>query len=179
MGSILSYIWSGSAANTTIEYDVPDPGTGLTPRQKKFVSDTWQLVKKDIKGNGVELFIRFFEMRPEGQNRFSSFVGMPLNELRHSKRLQAHTNSVMYALDGVVMSLEDPEVMHEMLLKIGMNHGRRGITKEEFHELKIVLMNLLKEKLDIHVNSDGEEAWNKTIDVFYKSMFKGMDTTST
>ncbi|KAK7862852.1 hypothetical protein R5R35_008451 [Gryllus longicercus] len=174
--SYLSYLWNGDAgaAAPAIDWDRTDPATGLTARQKKFVTDTWELVKKDIKGNGVELFIRFFERRPDAVPRFRSFVGVPLEELRHSKRLLAHTNSVMYALDSVVASLDDPECLHEMLLKMGENHGRRRVTEQEFLDLKVVLMDLLKDKLDIHLNEEGEEAWSKTIDVAYKGIFEGM-----
>ena len=38
--------------------DTPDPATGLTPREKEIIKNTWESVKKDIPGNGYDLFIR-------------------------------------------------------------------------------------------------------------------------
>ena len=37
--------------------DVPDPTTGLTPRQIAAVKATWDLVKPDLKMHGVNFFI--------------------------------------------------------------------------------------------------------------------------
>ncbi|XP_067000253.1 globin [Anabrus simplex] len=173
MGAFFSYFWVGKQEDSAA-LDKEDPTTGLTPRQVQFITDTWTLVKKDIRGNGVDLFMRLFRIRPELQKRFSSFADMPLEELAKSKRLQAHTNSVMYALDSVVDSLNDPECLNEMLLKIGENHGRRRITERDFMDLKVVFMQLLKDKLDIHLTPYGEEAWSKTVDVIYKGIFEGL-----
>ncbi|GIX95362.1 hypothetical protein CDAR_499251 [Caerostris darwini] len=41
-------------------YDVPDPATGLTPRQKNIVQSTWKIVRADAKKNGILLFMRYF-----------------------------------------------------------------------------------------------------------------------
>ncbi|GIY11578.1 hypothetical protein CEXT_561311, partial [Caerostris extrusa] len=38
-------------------YDVPDPATGLTPRQKNIVQSTWKIVRADAKKNGILLFM--------------------------------------------------------------------------------------------------------------------------
>jgi hypothetical protein len=38
--------------------DVPDCVTGLTERQKRAIQENWRLVYRDLKGNGVELFVR-------------------------------------------------------------------------------------------------------------------------
>jgi hypothetical protein len=53
MGSLLSYFWAEDP-----QLDIPDPKTGLTPRERQAVVDTWAIVKQDAKGAGVELFIR-------------------------------------------------------------------------------------------------------------------------
>ena len=35
-----------------------DPATDLTSEEKEIIKTTWELVKKDIPGNGYDLFIR-------------------------------------------------------------------------------------------------------------------------
>lgn len=34
----------------------PDPVTGLTPKEKSLVVSSWNIVKKDLQGTGIELF---------------------------------------------------------------------------------------------------------------------------
>ena len=36
----------------------PDPATDLTSEEKEIIKTTWELIKKDIPGNGYDLFIR-------------------------------------------------------------------------------------------------------------------------
>lgn len=38
--------------------DAPDKVTGLTEREKRAIQENWRLVYRDLKGNGVELFVR-------------------------------------------------------------------------------------------------------------------------
>jgi hypothetical protein len=57
MGSVLSYLW-GSESNDDPKLDIPHPATGLTPRERQAVVDTWAIVIQDAKRAGVELFIR-------------------------------------------------------------------------------------------------------------------------
>ena len=38
--------------------DTPNPTTGLTPREEEIIKNTWEIIKKDIPGNGYDLFIR-------------------------------------------------------------------------------------------------------------------------
>jgi hypothetical protein len=38
--------------------DVPDPDTGLTPREKMSIRRIWDIVKADTKQNGMDLLVR-------------------------------------------------------------------------------------------------------------------------
>lgn len=51
MGVIVSYLNGSSHSNE------PDPVTGLTPKEKVLVEQSWNLVKKDLSGAGIELFM--------------------------------------------------------------------------------------------------------------------------
>jgi hypothetical protein len=53
MGALLSYFWAEDPG-----LDISDPKTGLTPRERQAVVDTWAMVKPDAKQTGVELFTR-------------------------------------------------------------------------------------------------------------------------
>lgn len=175
MGAVLSYFWEREDP----QRDIPDPQTGLTQRERQAVVSTWAVVKLDAKRTGVELFMRLFEAHPEHQKRFPSFRGMNLTELRGSTKLSAHATNVMYSLTGVVDNLEDPECLTELLRKLGENHRRHEITEKEFHDLKVVLMDLLKEKLGEQLTPQGERAWNKTVDLAYTFIFQGLKKRET
>jgi hypothetical protein len=75
---------------------------------------------------------RFFEANPSHQKHFKSFKDVPLKDLPSNPKFQAHCTSVMYALTSVVDNLDDTECLIEMLTKLGQNHQRHGISRQEF-----------------------------------------------
>ncbi|KAJ9590153.1 hypothetical protein L9F63_016738, partial [Diploptera punctata] len=151
-GSIAVKMGGWLTALTGGNLDVPDPATGLTPREKNCVRRNWDLVKADIKQNGIDLLMLFFEDNPSYQNYFKAFKDVPFKELPKNPRFHAHCTSVMYALTSVVDNLDDPECLVEMLSKLGENHQRRGINRQEFINLKSVVIKLFKTKLGIEVH---------------------------
>ena len=54
MGNMASSLVGGG---TNPALDVPDPDTGLTPREKMAVRRIWDIVKADIKQNGIDLLV--------------------------------------------------------------------------------------------------------------------------
>jgi len=149
---------------------------GLTSSEKGIVRDTWALVKKDIPGNGYDLFIRFFTENPEYQQLFKSFKDVPISELRGNKKVLAHASNVLYAITMLVDNIEDTEVLVEMLQKLAKNHRRRKITIEKFENLKISLVGHLQEKLGPELmNDEAVAAWDKTYGVILSVIKKGLE----
>ncbi|GLH05879.1 Uncharacterized protein GBIM_11438 [Gryllus bimaculatus] len=173
MGGLLSFFWGAGPESAGL--DVADPATGLTPRQKRYVTDTWALVKKDLRGSGIAVLHTFFTDFPEYTKYFNAFKDVPIKDLPTNKKFQAHSHSVIYALSSVVDNLDDTGVLVEMLNKLGENHGRRNITPKQFQDLKGVILKVLKAKLGKVMTPDAEEAWSKTLDVAYSIIFKGME----
>ena len=156
--------------------DIPDKATGLTPRERQIVKDTWALAYKNSKSVGVELFIQLFTTYPHHQQKFPSFKNVPLSEMKlGNKKLEAHATNVMYSLATLVDNLEDVECLIELCSKIGENHLRRKVEQQAFLDVKTVLMKLLKEKLGSSLTPQGEEAWNKTLDLANKCIFQAME----
>jgi hypothetical protein len=54
MGSQLSSL-VGGGSNPAL--DIPDPATGLTQREKMAVRRIWDIVKADIKQNGIDMLL--------------------------------------------------------------------------------------------------------------------------
>lgn len=122
MGSIVS---SFNTSNT------PDPVTGLTIKEQKMVQNSWALVQKDPVKNGVELFMLFFKNHPEYQELFP-FRDVPFDELKEHKLVQIHATSVMYALNAIVNSLDNSEVLVNLLVKNGLSHGEKGVPEQGY-----------------------------------------------
>ncbi|KFM74592.1 Globin, partial [Stegodyphus mimosarum] len=168
--SKLSWFW------TSAGYDTPDPATGLTPRQKDIVRNTWKSIRADTRNNGIKLFLKFFEAYPEYQLLFKSFANVPLSDLPRNGRLLGHVTSVMYALNSVVDNLEDPECLIEILQKTGISHRPRNVNRQHFNNLKVVLIKLLVEILGSNVmNESAVEAWEKTLDVANSIIIKSLE----
>jgi len=159
-------------------YDVPDPATGLTPREKDVIRNTWAIAKQDQEGTGYDLFIRFFTENPSYQSNFKSFAGVPLAELRGNKKVLAHALNVLSAITALVDSLDDTEVIVEMLTKLAGNHFRRGIKIEMFQNLGVTIVGLLKEKLGAAMDDQAVEAWKKTYGVIVSVIGKGLDAAA-
>ncbi|KAF8794312.1 globin-1-like [Argiope bruennichi] len=173
MGFVVSKIWPlWSPAG----YDVPDEATGLTPRQKNIVQNTWKIVRADTKKNGIAFFMRFFEAHPEYQKLFKGFADVPKSELPKNGKLLGHALSVMYAINSIVDNLNDPESLVQVLEKIGISHGPRKITGSHFQNLAIVLINFLKEALGPSLmDATAEEAWRKSLEVANSLIIKALE----
>lgn len=79
------------------------------------------------------LWYRLFEAHPEYQKLFRVFESLSLQELEKSAKLSAHATNVMYSLTSVIDNLEDPECLTELLIKLGQNHDRHGVSEKEFN----------------------------------------------
>jgi len=178
MGGLLSYVFAGRASAEHIndpKLDIPDPKTGLTPRQKLVLKENWALVAKDIKGNGIDLFITFFKHHPEYQKDFQAFANVPFNELKTNKKLQAHAFSVMYALTSMIDNLDDIDCLLEILVKTGKTHGQRNIPLKKFEDLAVVVDGFLGEKLGNVYTPFARCAWQKALEVINSVIKTGLD----
>ncbi|XP_076686489.1 globin-like [Andrena cerasifolii] len=149
-----------------------DQATGLTERQKKLVQNTWAVIRKDEVGSGVAVMIAFFKKYPEYQRYFSAFKDIPVNELPCNKRFQAHCASVITALNNVIDSLHDPGLMEASLIGLAERHKKRGQTKEEFQNLKEVILEVLRQALRKQFTTEVAEAWSKTLDAAFTKIYE-------
>jgi hypothetical protein len=81
----------------------------------------------------VYALCRFFEENPSYQGYFKAFKDVPMEDLPTNTKFQAHAKNVMYAFTSVVDSLDDTGCLVEMLIKLGQNHYRHGISRQEFY----------------------------------------------
>ncbi|XP_076041209.1 globin-like [Oratosquilla oratoria] len=183
MGAVWSTLWqwwSGEsnkvgATDLGPDADVPDATTGLTPRQKQAIRDTWSLVVPDMKTHGVNFFMALFQTHPHLQNRFRGFKGKTIEELRVNKRLVAHGSTVLMAVTSLVDNLDDVSVLVELLKTTGKNHKDRGVQKNDFELLAPVMIKFLKDSLGPHWSQQAEEAWKLALKVINSVIFSSYD----
>jgi len=119
---------------------------------------------------------RFFTANPSYQANFKSFKDVPISELRGNKKVQAHANSVLYAISALVDNLDDPECLVAMLNKTASNHFTRGIDITMFNNLGITLVGLLVDTLGPDImDKAAVEAWKKTYGVIVSVIQQGFD----
>lgn len=145
------------------QQDVPDAKTGLTPREKALVRDTWALVRKDVKANAIAIFLTLFQRHPEYQKLFSGFADVPPEGLSTNARLAAHAMSVAYAITSMVDSLDDADCLVEIVRKIALNHTRRPVSVTHFENTVVVIVDTLKERLGSKMSPAAVGAWQKTL----------------
>lgn len=165
MNKVLNLFGTSSNSNE------PDPETGLTRKEKQLVERSWNLVKTDLKGNGMELFFILFKECPEAKNYFP-FRDVPSDELINNNKFKAHAVTVMYSIGSIVDNLNDNDVLIGLLQKNGESHGRRGIPEEAYWGLKKCILMLLKSKLGSEFPKETEEAWDKTLTVAFTLIIK-------
>lgn len=129
------------------------------------MASTWATLSKDLNQAGVNLFIKLFTAKPEYQELFS-FRGVPLEQLPKDRRLKAHARNVMYTLSMIVGSLEEADVLQEMVHKVAVSHLRRHLTEEHFLGLKGAFVAFLGEALGSGDDAAVLTAWAKTFDLF-------------
>lgn len=109
-----------------------------------------------------------FTAKPDYQELFS-FRGVPLQQLPSDRRLKAHARNVMYTLSMIVASLEEPDVLHEMVTKVAVSHLKKHLTKEHFLGLKGAFVAFLGDALGSE-DAAVLTAWSKTFDLFLVAM---------
>jgi len=151
----------------------------LSEEEKQIVRDTWSTATKDINKAGIGLFMILFSQNPSYQNYFSFRDVADLETLKEDKRLKAHARNVMYYLKMVVDSLDDPEVVQEMVDRIGKSHIRRGLGVEQFTVLRGAVVELLIGALGTEVmNEEALTAWTKTYDLFLDAVARAQEAAN-
>lgn len=168
MGVVISRVW-GSTPNF-----VSDPITTLSAEDKRVLYETFNLLKQDLSGNGERLFILYFTSYPNNQNYFRDFRGKTIAELKGTPKLIAHGTNVMCAINGIILQLNEPATLVEVVKKVGYSHGKRKITAQSLQELKISILKLLKEKLNTKYTPQIEQIWSRALDIIFSVFQQGV-----
>ncbi|XP_076242687.1 globin 1 [Calliopsis andreniformis] len=169
MGSIFSYVFGYPDDN------VVDPKLGLTGREKRFVQQTWNILRANSIETGVAIMTSYFKKYPQYHQVFTAFKDIPVDELSTNKKFQAHCQNIMTTLNNAFDALNDIDLMEAVLHTVGERHGRRGQNRQQFIDLKGVIMEVMKCSLKSKFSPEVEAAWDKTIDLAFSKIFEEME----
>ncbi|KAL8563790.1 hypothetical protein ACOMHN_058304 [Nucella lapillus] len=149
------------------ELDVVDPDTGLTPREKGAIRDSWAFLaqKKQLRKHGVEFFVMLFEDYPYMQPSFNAFKGMTSEQLRQDKTMYSHALTVMYSIGSLVDNLDDAEQLVLLVKKIAFNHVQRDIGLKYFEDLKNMFPKFLESRAGTGATPLVKDSWVKFLGV--------------
>lgn len=77
------------------------------------------------------LIFRFLNKHPEYIKMFP-FRNLPRERFAEDKKFQAHCANIIYTLSAIVESLNDTDLLVQMLLKSGESHGRRKVPAKAY-----------------------------------------------
>lgn len=151
--------------------DRPDPRTGLTPAEKNAVQYTWTLFRtQDYTGNSVNLFLELFAQYPKYKLLFPVFSEESPDTLTKNARFIAHALAVTYQLSAIVETLDDPEIMVELVRKNAYSHVRRkGVTPVHFASLGKVLVAFFVRNYHLKKASAAKLGWEKMFQMMVRT----------
>lgn len=128
----------------------------LDEKQIDHIVSSWELVKPSMEDSGVVLFIKLFEIAPELQNLFP-FAGEDLNG--YHEGLKKHARQVMESIDGAVNLLNEPELLKETLLELGIIHNMSNVQVGSFAPVGEALLYALEKGLKEKFTDDVKGSW--------------------
>ncbi|XP_070533686.1 cytoglobin-like isoform X2 [Ptychodera flava] len=153
--------------------DIPDPDTTLTPNEKQAIRDTWKEIYANRKENGVALLLRLFSEYPETKQRFKNLKFLDdLEKLGKHPTMKAHAFRVMASLNSLVETLDDAEVLVELLVNLGRTHKVKNVTESDFDKLGVVAIWLVENKSGSSYTEYAKAAWIKAWGVIQSVIVK-------
>ncbi|KAH6927965.1 hypothetical protein HPB50_010053 [Hyalomma asiaticum] len=137
-------------------------GKELTYRERKHVRHSWQAFCRAKPDYGVLIFVEFFQRYPSYVQLFPPFRDQPLKDLVCNHRFRAHGCAVGHQIAAVVDTLDDPEVMIELIRKNAANHtAKPGVQPEHFERILHVMLETMQTRCPEQFTQDVVAAWTK------------------
>ena len=112
--------------------------TDLTLTESKIVQQTWPSLAKDLQGNGLQLFLRIFEICPEIKFLFH-VENVRHSQLARNTTIKAHGKRFINVIGSAVNSLEDIDqednTLYKFLFNLGQQHQNFSGFKTEYFEI--------------------------------------------
>ena len=141
-----------------------------TTRNK--VMESWDLLKDDLQGLGMDFFIQMFKDYPHLRELFPFGPDIVTEaDMRRSKMLQHHALLAMDMLGRATMGLSDMQVLIPKLRQLGRLHTVVGVKAEYYDDVYHVLIQVIKKKVGKSKwSNETEQAWESVYDAIVSVM---------
>lgn len=113
------------------------PKADLTQHEAKIVRSTWPLVAQDLSGNGLQIFLKIFELRPDVKKLFH-VENVRHSELARNQVIKGHGTRFMSAIGVVVDSINESDDTKQKLVDVlhvlGQQHKRYSGFRPDYFE---------------------------------------------
>lgn len=135
----------------------------VTAEERLIVTKTWKIMARDLQGNGMQVFLRIFEIAPEIKRLFS------IEHVRHSDVvrnviIKGHASRFMQAIGAAVDRINDNESgndLDKLLHCLGQQHVNYvGFTPDYFEVFYEGLMWQWARYMDKTFTQEVADAWS-------------------
>ncbi|XP_077530978.1 globin-1-like [Haemaphysalis longicornis] len=147
----------------------PDPATALSLRDRNNIIETWALFRRETRNNAIMLFVAMFARYPDYQKMFPGFSDVPLEQIPQNRRAMAHALRVFYLITEMVDTLDDNDILIEIIRKNLRAHLNRPMGPEHYANLADLLIEVMQDKLRSRMTPAAVKAW-KALFAFHQKV---------
>lgn len=162
-----------------LKKDQVDSRTGLTDKERRAIRESWRTFSENNPDYGVILFNGMFTKHPQYVKLFRHFRGKSLKVLQGDPKFKAHASAVGHQFSALVDSLEDPEILVELIRKNASNHiQHKGVQPSHFESLLHVTLEIMHRKVPSKMSQAAVSGWDKLVEVSQRSLTLGRKNTN-
>ncbi|XP_060588625.1 neuroglobin-1-like [Ruditapes philippinarum] len=115
-----------------------NPQPDLTEHEIQIIKSTWHYMTHDLAGNGLQIFLKIFELCPDTKSIFH-VENVRHSELAKHKVIRAHGVRFMNAISAAIYCLreniEEKDKIDAFLINLGQKHKQASEFKAEYFEI--------------------------------------------
>ncbi|WAR21818.1 NGB-like protein [Mya arenaria] len=133
----------------------------ISEDESRIVRRTWSVLANDMRGNGMQVFLRIFEIHPEIKQLFK-VENVRHSELARNVVIKGHAARFMSAIETAVDNLDDLDKnLAQLLFTLGQQHKHYvGFKVEYFEVFYEALMWHWARTLDASFTEQVSDSWS-------------------
>ncbi len=152
----------------------------LSREERRLVTESWNILKKNSQAVGKRVFLRIFEIRPQIKNLFDFRDEWGDALLKHPQFI-AHAQRFMTVIGEVVSSLSTnaglPTVATPRLHALGQSHTRhKGFTPDYFNVFYKSMCLIWSQELNERYRDATRHAWETLMEYVIEQMRDGYNS---
>lgn len=149
----------------------------VSSEEIEIVRKTWPTLAKDLQGNGLQVFLRIFELRPETKALFS-VENVRHSELARNVVIKAHGARFLNAIGAAVDNLDEVDQednkLCKMLFGLGQQHKHfKGFKPEYFEVFYEALMWQWKHCMGDQFTTEVSDTWSHVFVIIIEKLKEG------